>query len=386
MSTRLWHESGGDKSIVANHFRESKILTVQAAGRRKLGHSLSQSMKVKAKSCKASRSPVAVFCVILCMVVFSAIDARAQSCQTSGELDDAALAGITAAGQRYFGLVAKGDVVSLRQSAMASLASDFSGIETTVKDHQADLAAAQATVKSVFLLETAGSAPAPHSEFFCGVFGKNGQTSSSAVFELDNLPPGKYAVVLLDAISSKGRTMFSVILQQAGSDWKLGGIYLKPAQVAGHDSDWFIARAREFKTKGQLHNAWFYYLQATSLISPVPFMATAATDKLADESQSVRPTDLPADGRTVDLVAAPTPYKLTAIFPEAVGDDLDLIVRYQAADISNTNQAYQNNVAVIKALIAKYPELKDAFAGVVARAVDPSGRDYGTLLAVKDIK
>jgi len=347
-------------------------------------------MKAKAefRNESPSRSPVAVFGIhiALCMVVFSSITARAQSCQTSSELDEAILAGITAAGQRYFGLAAKADVASLRQNAIASLASDFSGIEATVKDHQQALASAQATVKSVFLLETAGSAPVPHAEFFCGVFGKSGQTSGSAVFELDNLPPGKYAVVLLDATSPTARTMFSVILQQAGTDWKLGGLYLKKAQVAGHDSDWFIARAREYKTKGQLHNAWFYYLEATSLISPLPFMATAATDKLSDESQNLRPTDLPADGKTVDLAAAPAPYKLTTIFPEAVGNDLDLIVKYQAADVSNTNQAYQNNVAVIKALVAKYPELKDAFAGVVARAVDPSGHDYGTLLAMKEIK
>jgi hypothetical protein len=61
-------------------------------------------------------------------------------------------------------------------------------------------------------------------------------------------------------------------------------------------------------------------------------------------------------------------------------------VKYQAADVSNTNQAYQNNIAVMKALVAKYPELREAFAAVVARAMDPSGRDYGTLLAMKDIK
>jgi hypothetical protein len=329
---------------------------------------------------------MALICTALCIVVFSAINARAQSCQTSSELDDATSMGITAAGQRYFSLAAKADVASLQQNSIPGLASDFSGIETTIKDHQQDLAGAQATVKSVFLLETAGSAPAPHAEFFCGVFGKNGQTSSSAVFQLDNLPPGKYAVVLLDAASPKKRTMFSVILQQAGTDWKLGGLYLKPALVAGHDADWFVARAREFKAKGQQHNAWFYYLEATSLISPLPFMATAATDKMSDESQTLRPADLPTAGKPAELAAAPAPYKLSAIFPEAVGDDLDLIVKYQAVDISNTNQAYQNNVGVIKALVAKYPELRDAFAGIVARAVDPSGRDYGTLLAIKDIK
>jgi hypothetical protein len=333
-----------------------------------------------------SHGPAAIICVALCVVVFSTVSARAQSCQTSGELEDTTLAGITAAGKHYFDLAAKADVASIRQSSISSLASDFSGIETTVKDHQSDLAAAQATVKSVFLLETAGSAPAPHAEFFCGVFGKNGQTSSSAVFEIDNLSPGKYAVVLLDATSPKGRTMFSLILQQVGSDWKLGGLYLKPARVAGHDSDWFVARAREFKTKGQGHNAWFYYLEATSLVSPLPFMATAATDKLSDESQALRPADLPAAGKTADLAAASATYKLTTIFPDPVGDDLDLIVKYQAADISNINQTYQNNVAVIKALVAKYPELREAFAGIVARAVDPSGSDYGTLLAMKDIK
>lgn len=334
----------------------------------------------------ASRSPVPAFCIALCVVLFSATNAHAQSCQTSSELEDATLAAISAAGQHYFDMAAKGDVASLRQNSIASLASDFSGIEASIKDHQQDLAAAQGTVKSVYLLETEGKDPVPHAEFLCGVFGKNGQTSGSAIFEIDNLPPGKYAVVLLNAISPKARTMFSVMLQQAGTDWKLGGLYLKPTQVAGHDSDWFVARAREFKAKGQLHNAWFYYLQATSLISPLPFMATAATDRLSDQSQSLRPADLPADGKTVDLAAAPATYKLTAIFPQAVGDDLDLIVKYQAADISNTNQAYQNNLAVIKTLVAKYPELRDAFAGVVARAVDPTGRDYGTLLAMKDVK
>ena len=180
--------------------------------------------------------------------------------------------------------------------------------------------------------------------------------------------------------------MVSVILQQAGTDWKLGGLYMKAAQVGGHDSDWFLARAREYKTKGQTHNAYFFYAQARSLISPVPFMSTLATDKLYDESQAAQPADVPANGKTVDLAAGTATYKLTAVFPEVVGNDLDLIVKYQAADVSNTNLAYQNNIAVIKALVAKYPEVRDAFAGVVARAVDPSGRDYGTLLAMKDVK
>jgi hypothetical protein len=324
--------------------------------------------------------------IVAAAVAFSASTARAQNCQTSGDLDDATNAAITAAGQRYFDLAAKNDAATLRQNATASLAADFSAIETTVKDHQNDLAGAQAAAKRVFLLEAEGAAPIPHAEFYCGVFGKNGQTSGSAIISLDNLQPGRYALVILDVTSPQARTSLSLILLQAGADWKLAGLYLKPAQVAGHDSDWFVAHAREYKTKGQLRNAWLFYLEARGLMSPVPFMGTQATDKLYDESHSLEPQDLPTEGKTADLVAGTTTYKLTALFPAAVGNDVDLVVKYGVADASNTAQAYQSNVAVIKALVAKFPEVRDAFAAVVARAVDPSGRDFGTLLAMKDIK
>jgi hypothetical protein len=347
----------------------------------KLNPAFSNSIKAKAEfNMNLARSLTPALWIALAL---SPLSARAQSCQTSSDLDDATRNAITAAGQRYFGMATKGDVASMRQNAIPSLASDFSGIEATIKDHERDLAAAQATVKGVFLLD--GSTPSPHAEFYCGVFGKSGQTANSAVFYLDNLPAGKYGVVLLDANSPQGRTLFSLILQQEGTDWKIGGLYVKSAQVAGHDSEWFLARAREYKSKGQMHNAWFYFTQARLLISPLPFMGTLATDKMADEMQSVQPADLPV-GKTVDLPVGTATYKLISIFPQPVGNDLDLIVKYQAADISNTNQIYASNVAVMKALATKYPEVRDAFAAIVARAVDPTGRDYGTLLAMKDIK
>ena len=58
-------------------------------------------------------------------------------------------------------------------------------------------------------------------------------------------------------------------------------------------------------------------------------MSTLATDKLYDETQSRTPADIPVDGKTVDLAAGTAAYKLTAVFPEVVGNDLDLIVKYQ---------------------------------------------------------
>jgi hypothetical protein len=324
--------------------------------------------------------------VCLSVALFLSLPSVAQNCQSSTDLDDATRTAITSAAQRDFDLASKGDTASLRQNSISSLAANFTAIETTVKDHEANLAGAQATVNSVFLLEADGTAPLPHAEFYCGLFGKNGQTPGSAIFDLNNLPPGKYGVALLEATSPKGKANFSLILQQEKTDWKLGGLYVKDAEISGHDADWFETQARDYKAKGQMHDAWLYYLEARSLAAPVPFMDTLALDTLYNQFQNDKPADFPADGKTAELNTGTTTYKLVDLYPEAVGNDLDVIVRYQVANAGNSNQAYASNMEVIKALVAKYPELKNAFAAVVARAVDSSGRDYGTLLAMKEIK
>ena len=325
-------------------------------------------------------------CAGLTLWLFLVGRVEGETCLTANDMDQATRSALTTSGQRYYDLVARGDSATLRQGAIPAVASDFSGIEATVRDNQPAFVGAKAAPRPPFLLDAQGSAPIPHAEFFCGVFGSRGQTADSAVFYLNNLPPGKYGIVIFDVPSSKSAHTVSFILQQQGNDWKLGGLYIKSSQITGHDLNWFITRAHELKAKGQVHNAWFYYLEARNLISPLDFMSTQATDKLYDESQSAQPTDVPSEGKTVDLAAAGGAYKLISIFPEAVGNDLDLIVKYQAASISNTGQTFQTNLSVIKALVTKYPEVRDAFAAVVARAVDPAGRDYGTLLAMKDIK
>ncbi len=244
------------------------------------------------------------------------------------------------------------------------------------------------------------------------MFGSNGQTRDSAVFVFNGLPPGKYAVVVVDAKGAQDARTLTMILQQLGADWKLAGFYVRSSQVNGHDATWFAQQAREFKTKGQTRNAWLYFREAITLTSPADFMSTLATDKLYDEGQAVQPSDTPTPDHPLVVVGhiGPTEsyvvehqqpqkqteqfsvakagksYSIIQMFPLAVGNDLHVVVKYQVADISNTGQTFQDNMAVIRGLVAKYPEFRGAFAGVVARAVDPSGQDYGSMLPMKDIK
>jgi hypothetical protein len=311
---------------------------------------------------------------------------HAQTCLSAPDMDDALRTSLEAAARRYFQMSARGDTAALRQNSTASVAANFAGIENAVKENQAEFTGAQATVRPPFLLDAEGSQPQARAEFLCGVFGKSGQTSSSAVFVLPNLPPGKYGVTILDVTGGKSPQTLTLVLEQVGTDWKLAGYYVRPTHAAGHDSAWYLQRARDFKAKSQNHNAWLYYREAIALTAPVDFMSTLSTDKLYDETQAAQPGDMPVSGNAVDLSAGGRSYRWTDIFPLAIGNDLDVVVKYESADISNTQKTFEQNMAVIKALMAKFPELRGAFAAVVARAVDPSGHDYGSLLPMKEIK
>lgn len=326
------------------------------------------------------------WCSLCLGLLLSVTSSLAQTCQSAADMDAATRTALEATAKRYFEMAIHGDTAGLKQNAIPSLAGSFAGVEGAIKENQAALTGAQATLRPPFLLSADGPQPLPHVEFLCGVFGREGQTKDSAVFVLNNLPPGKYGVAVLDVTGGQSPMTLTMILQQMGTDWKLGGFYAKSSQTAGHDAAWYLQRARDFKAKSQMHDAELYYLEAIALSTPVDFMSTLSTDKLYDEAKSAQTPDFPANGNAMDLSAGGKTYHITEVFPLAVGNDLDVVVKYQSPDISDTSRTFQENTALIKALVAKFPELRGAFGGVVARAVDPSGHDYGTLLSMKDIK
>jgi hypothetical protein len=311
----------------------------------------------------------------------------AQTCLTSDEIDPSTRSGIQSTAERYFDMISRGDTATLQQNAIPSLATNFSGIESTIKEAQPNLAGSHATARPPFELKAEGTAPLARAEFLCGIFNASGPTANSAEFVIPNLPPGTYAVEVLDVSGPKSAYTVAFVLQQEGTNWKLGGLFLRPAQIKGHDSKWFFDQANALKSKGANLSAWLYYLEGRELAIAVPFMETQATDKLYQQEANFKPADAPAGNSTSDLIApGGKTYKLTQIFPLAVGQDFDVVVKYQTPSVADTGAAFQENMAVMKALLVKYPELRTAFDGIVARGAEPSGKDYGTMMPMKDLK
>jgi len=322
-----------------------------------------------------------LLCLIAILISTSVRSTAAETCQTATEMNPAVRSALETTAKRYFDMASRADYATLKQNSIPDLVSNFSGIEAAVNEHKDDFAGAPTTVRPPFLLEADGNAAIARAEFFCGIYNSPDRVG----FVIPNLAPGKYGMVILHVVGKKEQYSVSMILQQQGNDWKLGGYYVRPETVAGHDAQWYWDKAREYKSKNQVRNAYFYYIEARQLLAPVDFMGTPQLDKIYDETQSSVPSDIPVNG-PMTMALDGKSYKVTQMFPVSVGSDLDVVVKYEVSSVSDTNQTFTSNMAVIKGIVARFPELSDAFAGVVARAVDSSGQDYGSLLAMKDIK
>ena len=218
----------------------------------------------------------------------------------------------------------KGDIASIRQNAIPSLAADFGGIEATVKSHEQNLAASQATVKAGLSPQCHGhlAEPAHRILLWCVRQERPNSGQRGLLFRQSCHRANTQLCFSTPASPQRSNNVFGGASNRSGPDWKVGDLYVKSAQVAGHDSDWFLARARDYKAKGQAHNSWLYFEQSLDLASRgMRFMSTLTTDRLYDEKQTVQPSDLPANGKAVDLVARTTTYKLSAVFPWMIGND-----------------------------------------------------------------
>ena len=309
--------------------------------------------------------------------------AHAQECFSGSEIDAATARAVSAAARKYFDMSAQGDVAGLKANALPDVAANFGIIEQAVVADRPYFSQQEPSQTRIFILDATGSKTVwQRAEFYCGIYNSPDRVG----FAIPNLPPGRYALTIAK-VEGKEPATLTLILQDTGNNsWKLGGYYARLSSVGAHDGLWFASKAGEFKQKGQTRNAWFYYLTAWDLLAPVDFMSTPQLDKLSDEIQAVHPADLPNPVSPTELAAGGKNYKITDIAAVPVAGELYLRLQYEMPDAANSARASQDNTTVMKALLVRYPEFRDGFAGLIARASDGAGHEYGAVTPMKDVK
>ena len=307
----------------------------------------------------------------------------AQECFSGTEIDAPTAKALESAAQQFYEMSAQGDVAGLRANAVPDVAASFGGIERAVVSHKVYFAQGPPAETRIFLLDASSSKTNwQRADFYCGIYNSPGRIGVS----IPNLPPGRYALTIARVAGKEPATLTLVLAKAGRNTWKLAGYYARANSLGDHDGQWFLSKAREYKAKGETHNAWFYYLTVWDLMAPVDFVSTPALDKLSDESQAARPADLPSAEAPMQLAAGGKTFKVVDLSAVPVGTELYVRAQYDSASPVTPATASQDNAVIIKALLGKYPEMREAFGGVIARATDGSGHEYLTLTAMKDIK
>src|SRR5919201_2840291 len=96
---------------------------------------------------------------------------QAETCSDVRDMDAATRSSMENAALQMFGSLARGDVASMRQNAIPTLASNFAGVESAVNANKPVIGAGQPSVRATYLLEAGGTATLERDEFLCGVWG-----------------------------------------------------------------------------------------------------------------------------------------------------------------------------------------------------------------------
>ncbi len=295
-----------------------------------------------------------------------ALPALGQTCTTQGQLTSAERQQLMQVAETLVGEVQSGDLAGLRNNTLPAIANQFSGIANSANTLRPLIAQAGLTVDALFAFDAQPSGgAAPGAQFFCS---PPNSTMTVVLNFGNNLPPGKYALAVVHATGVEKPQQISLVLAQDAGQWKLAGFFAKPLLFAGQDGVWYWSRARQFAQQHDDWAAYFYYKIATALVLPVNFLSSPNTDKLQHEASQVNPQNLPTQAPAM-FQANGNQYELTHVDTTTELGPLDLAIHYnaddaQAAQLRNPAQARQQVVALMSAILATHPGLRQAFHGL----------------------
>jgi hypothetical protein len=304
----------------------------------------------------------------------------AVSCVMQSQMTDAARNDLTQATKTLAVAVQGGNVAAARALTIPEVAAHFDPIASSIQQLAPKIASATITIDELYGLDASDLKTAEQAQFFCD----SANTALHVELSIAQLPPGKYALVLVHATAVEKPQQMAFLLMNHGQSWQLAGFFFRPLLLDGHDSVWYWTRAREFARKHENWNAYFFLTTAAYLSSPVDFLSSPNFEKLAQEKTAVVPQGLPGAQPLVVNANGQT-YSITDLHTDGSLGGLDLVIHYTAANTSDPVATRAHNLELMKAMLSQHPELREGFHGLWVFADAPSQRPFGIEQSMSDL-
>jgi hypothetical protein len=305
---------------------------------------------------------------------------RAVGCTSQAELASLDRDALTSISGKLATAVVAQDFTTLQATLLPEEANQWSGIRAAVEQSAPLIKGGQFLVRNLYLLDaTSLSAPAD-TQFFCS----NASGSLTVTISMSALPPGRYAVVLVDAAGAALAGQMGLILEwdTPATLWKLAGLSIRPGIFDGHDGVWYWSRGREL-AKPDPWSAWFSYDAARYLLLPVDFLSSPNLDKLHQEQSLISPSPLSA--LPLSLHDGDRTWKIEAVGLDPSLHEPDLGVVYESTGVTDPAALRTEATAVLSAFLKAQPGLRASFHGLWAYAEKDGKRNPVIELPMKQI-
>jgi hypothetical protein len=316
----------------------------------------------------------------------------AEVCTTQSQMQGADRDALVAAARSLAAKVVANDVSGLQAATAAEYAKDFGGIGTVVGSTSLKVKGGTPIVEQVYLLDgtqlkRGADGSLPEAQFFCSL----NKSVAEADFMISGLAPGRYGFAIVDIPDLDSPWRMSFLLHQEQGQWTMAGFYPKALSAAGHDGLWYWTQARTMTAQKEHWNAWLYYQQAQSLLTPVNFIQSTHLEKLKAEASAAAPPAL-SEGVSAEaplVVKGPNgvEYHFTALgVDDSLGKDkIDVMAHLKVDQIGDPVAARKRNSDAMVALLAAYPEMRKPFHGVWMISDAPGQNPFATEQAISDI-
>jgi len=288
---------------------------------------------------------------------------RAATCTPEpqlGSLDRDALSAIVT---KVANAVMAQDESTLQAVLLPQEASQWDGIRATVEQAAPLLKGGKFQLRNLYLLDASEHTAPQDTQFFCS----NAAGSLTVTVNMNDLPPGRYAVALADAAGAPSAGQVGVILawDSAAVAWKLAGLTIRPGVFDGHDGVWYWVRGRSL-AKADPWSAWYSYDAARYLLLPVDFLSSPNFEKLRQEQALIMPS--PQSAFPLSLPDGDRTWKIEAVGFDPTLHEPDLGVVYQSTGVTDPAALRTEATAVLSAFLKTQPGIRANFHGLWAYA------------------
>lgn len=329
--------------------------------------------------------PPALACTaffFLAFLLFPApLRAATATCTAQAELSPADRTALGDISARILTAIQAQDSTTLQSLLLSTESAEWPAIHTEA-DHAATLVEGGVLkIRNLYLVDASTQKSPADTQVFCS----NSKGNLTVTITLRALPPGKYAVVLADAMGGKLAGQIGLIIAFEAGAWKLGGISAHEGILDSHDGVWYWSRARELAKNDFPAAALFTYDLANYLLVPVNYLSSPNLDKLAQEQTQVISTLKSPLAFPLTLTDGPRSWKVSAIKIDPSLHHADLAIVYETMGSTDPASSRTEAVAIMTALLKSQPGLRENFHGIWAYATKDGKPGFAIELPMNQI-